>query len=124
MGFQHSPPRQFVSDQGQPYGPAIETTREAARRAGITLEWVQVPGGPDEALAKGTVDLWPLVADLPVRRVRFYISEPYEESPDWLVSLRSLNLRSEEMSGRTLGHTDGLSKRIVDQYFPHSRAIR
>jgi signal transduction histidine kinase/ActR/RegA family two-component response regulator len=124
MGFQHSPPRQYVSDAGQPYGPAIETVREAARRAGIALEWVQVPGGPDEALAKGTVDLWPLVADLPARRARFYISEPYEESSYWLISLRALNLRSEEMPGRTLGHTGGLSQRIVDQYFPRSRPIR
>ena len=124
MGFQHSPPRQYVSDEGQPYGPAIETIREAARRAGIALEWAQIPDGPDEALAKGTVDLWPLVADLPERRARFYISEPYEESSFWLVSLRALNLRDEEMSGRALGHTGGLSERIVGKYFPRSHPIR
>jgi len=118
MGFQHSPPRQYVSDDGRPYGPSIETIREAARRAGIALKWTQVPDGPDEALAKGTVDLWPLVADLPERRARFYISEPYEESSFWLVSLRSLNLAREDMFGRTLGHTGGLSKRMVDKYFP------
>src|SRR5271157_2777414 len=124
MGFQYSPPRQFVSDSGQPYGPAIETIREAALRAGIALEWVQVPAGPDEALAKGTVDLWPLVADLPERRARFYISEPYEESSFWLVSLRTLDLRTEEMPGRTLGHTQGLSELMVDKFFPRSRPIR
>ena len=123
MGFQHSPPRQYVSDDGRPYGPSIETIREAARRAGIALQWTQVPDGPDEALAKGTVDLWPLVADLPERRARFYISQPYEESSFWLVSLGSLNLAREDMFGRTLGHTGGLSKRIVDEYFPGSRAI-
>jgi signal transduction histidine kinase/ActR/RegA family two-component response regulator len=123
MGFQQSPPRQFVSDEGEPYGPTIDTIREAARRAGIALQWVQVPGGPDEALAKGTVDLWPLVGDLPERRRRFYISEPYEESNFWLTSRWALNLGSEETSGRTLGYTSGLAKRIVDKYFPRSRPV-
>ena len=124
MGFQLSPPRQYVSDDGQPFGPTVETIREAARRAGISLQWIRVPGGPDEALAKGTVDLWPLVADLPERRWRFYISEPYEETSFWLVSLGTLDLRNKEMVGHSLGHTEGLSKRIIDQYFPHSRPIR
>jgi signal transduction histidine kinase/CheY-like chemotaxis protein len=124
MGFEQSPPRQYVSDEGQPYGPVIETIREAARRAGIALEWVHVPGGPDEALTKGTVDLWPLVADLPVRRAHLYISAPYEDNSFWLVSLRAFNLRNEEMSGRTLGHTGSLSKRIIDKDFPRSRPIR
>jgi signal transduction histidine kinase/ActR/RegA family two-component response regulator len=123
MGFQHSPPRQYVSDRGQPYGPAIETIREAARRAGILLKWVEVPDGPDEALAKGTVDLWPLVADLPERRTRFYITEPYEETSFWLISLRARNLPVTDMSGHTLGHTGGLSKRAADKYFPGSHRI-
>ena len=123
IGFQHSPPRQYVSADGRPYGPAIETVGEAARRANIRLEWVLVPGGPDEALAKGYVDLWPLVADLPERRTRFYISEPYEESSFWLVSLRSRNFHSNDMPGRTVGYTGGLSNRIAARYFPHSRLI-
>ncbi len=124
MGFQHSPPRQFISSTGQPYGPAIETIREAARRAGIALEWTPAPDGPDAALAKGTVDLWPLVADLPERRAQFYISEPFEESSFWLVSLRTRNLQRGEMSGRTLAHTGGLSERMARRYFPGSRLSR
>lgn len=124
MGFQHSPPRQYVSATGQPYGPAIETIREAARRAGIALQWTPVPDGPDAALEKGIVDLWPLVADLPERRARFYISEPFEESSFWLLSTRTLNLRGSEMAGHTLAHTGGLSERIARKYFPDSRQIR
>ena len=123
IGFQNSPPRQYVSRDGQPYGPAIETIGEAARRAGIRLEWVQAPAGPDGVLTKGSVDLWPLVADLPERRANFYISAPYEESSFWLASLGTFDLRREDMAGRTVGHTGGLSKRILDRSFPRSQPV-
>jgi signal transduction histidine kinase/ActR/RegA family two-component response regulator len=124
MGFQNSPPRQYVSAAGQPFGPAIETVREAARRAGIALEWTQVPDGPDAALEKGTVDLWPLVADLAERREHFYISDPFEESSFWLVALRPLTLRGGALSGRTLANTGGLSERMARRYFPDSLQVR
>ena len=41
VGFQNSPPRQFVADDGTPYGPVIDTIREAAQRAGLTIRWKQ-----------------------------------------------------------------------------------
>ncbi|HEY6389674.1 MAG TPA: hypothetical protein VIX89_00255, partial [Bryobacteraceae bacterium] len=40
IGFESSPPRQFVDPDGKPAGPIIDMTAEAARRAGIRLEWV------------------------------------------------------------------------------------
>jgi signal transduction histidine kinase/CheY-like chemotaxis protein len=124
MGFQHSPPRQFVSLAGEPYGPAIETVREAARRAGLTLEWIIAPGGPDEALANGKVDLWPIVADLPERRKVFYVSEPFEETTFWLVSLKAAGIHYEDMAGRTVGAPGGLAERVAKRYFPLSRQAR
>ena len=87
MGFQNSPPRQYVSASGQPYGPSIDILRAAAQHAGIQLQWVEVPEGPDVALATGKADLWPLIARLPERLSRLYISEPYEEESFWLVTL-------------------------------------
>jgi signal transduction histidine kinase/ActR/RegA family two-component response regulator len=123
MGFQHSPPRQFVSQTGDPYGPVIDTIREAARRAGIALEWTIVPEGPDEVLANGKVDLWPIVADLPDRRKRFYISDPYEEVSFWLVALKAKGIRQDNMAGRALGHPRGLSSRVAKRYFPLSHEV-
>jgi signal transduction histidine kinase/ActR/RegA family two-component response regulator len=123
MGFQDSPPRQFVSKSGEPYGPSIETAREAARRAGVALQWVLAPEGPDAALTSGKVDLWPLVADLPERRKFFYVTEPFEAVTFWLVSLKAKGIRSGNMAGRTLGQPQGLSARVAKRYFPLSQAI-
>src|SRR5579859_4776013 len=44
IGFQQSPPFQFVSN-GTPTGPAIEIVAEAARRRHIPVEWVLSPDG-------------------------------------------------------------------------------
>ena len=124
VGFQHSPPRQYVTQNGQPYGPSIETVQEAARRAGIRLEWVLVPDGPDQALTTGDVDLWPLVASLPARRKAFYISDPFEETTFWLVSVKDHGVRHDAMDGKTVGRTDGLAAMVAEQFFPKSREIR
>jgi signal transduction histidine kinase/ActR/RegA family two-component response regulator len=123
IGFQESPPRQMVSRTGEPYGPAIATVREAARRAGVTLNWIIAPEGPDAALTNGRVDLWPIVADLPERRKLFYVSEGYEEGVFWLVSRKADGIRSKDMTGRTLGHRPGLGSRIARMYFPRSRDV-
>ncbi|MBI4877922.1 MAG: hypothetical protein HY822_25100, partial [Acidobacteria bacterium] len=64
MGFDHSPPGQMVGPDGRPRGMMIDVIREAARRRGIRLEWVQAPEGPDHALGSGKVHLWPIQADL------------------------------------------------------------
>jgi signal transduction histidine kinase/ActR/RegA family two-component response regulator len=112
-----------VSQKGEAYGPVIDTVREAARRAGIALEWTMVPEAPDEALTSGKVDLWPIVADLPERRKLFYISDPYEELTFWLVSLRAKGIGFKDMAGRTLGHPRDLSSRMAKRYFPLSHDI-
>ena len=118
IGFHDSPPRQFVSPAGQPYGPTIDVVREAARRAGVTLEWVLVPQMPDEVLTTGKVDLWPHNKRHPERRKLFYISEPYEETSFWLVSLKA---RRAGAGAGSLGYPDGLSERMARQYFPRAQ---
>jgi len=110
MGFHSSVPRQFVSTEGQPYGPTIDTIREAARRAGIALRWVLVPEGPDVAMATHKVDLWPLLARLPRRRDTFYISRPYIRPNYWLVTLKSRGITSlQQTKGRTISYSSGVA---------------
>jgi len=124
IGFQQSPPRQFVAPDGTPYGPSIDVLRDAAAHAGIALKWVQVPEGPDKALKTGAVDLWPLVAKLPERLEQFYISEPYEEESFWMVSLRESGLGPDQpLQGRTVGAPSGLTVRVVNKYFPKAHLV-
>jgi PAS domain S-box-containing protein len=61
-------------------GLAVETVREAAKRAGVQLQWVETGTSSDEAFRKGLVDLWPLMADLPDRRNRIHFTRPWLHS--------------------------------------------
>jgi signal transduction histidine kinase/CheY-like chemotaxis protein len=121
IGFQYSPPRQFVDGQGRPYGSVIDLLREAARRADVKLDWVHVPEGPDRALDAGIVDLWPVVNQLPERN-RFHFSEPYAQLTYWLVARsREPALSPDAAAGRVVGVTEGLATKIAEKHLPQSR---
>jgi Bacterial extracellular solute-binding proteins, family 3 len=77
VGFQNSPPYHFPDAQNHPTGPAVEIIKRAAQERNIHLEWVFSPEGPERALSSGTVDLWPLVADLRERRKLLYVTAPW-----------------------------------------------
>ncbi len=85
IGFEDSMASQSVDRDGKPVGPAIEIVREAARRAGIHLEWVRVTTGVDRALTEGLVELWPLVGQFPNRK-GMHISLPWRTQQFWLLS--------------------------------------
>ena len=124
MGFQNSPPRQYASADGQPYGATIDTIRDAARRANIVLRWVLAPEGPDAAMASHKVDLWPLLASLEKRRSTFYISQPYIYPHYWLVTLKSLGVTSlQQTNGRKIGYSRGVVGQMVRARFPDSTLI-
>ena len=87
IGFEKDRPVQIRTANGFS-GLAVETVNEAAKRAGIRLEWVETGTSSDEAFAKGLVDLWPLMTDLPDRRKRLHFSRP------WLRSSYALLVRA------------------------------
>src|SRR5437660_8411285 len=67
IGFQNSQPYHFPDAQNRPTGPAVEIIQVAARDRGLRLEWIFSAEGPERSLSSGTVDLWPLIADLQER---------------------------------------------------------
>ena len=77
IGFQDSPPDQFLDSHGNPIGASIDLFNAAAARRGIQLNWAFSPLGSERALSSGAVDLWPLAVDLPERRKLMYISAPW-----------------------------------------------
>jgi signal transduction histidine kinase/DNA-binding response OmpR family regulator len=121
MGFQYSPPRQFVDAQGRPYGSVIDLLREAARRADVKLDWVHVPEGPDRGLSDGIVDLWPVVSQLPERN-RFHFTEPYAQVTYWLVTKgQEQALDRDAVAGHVVGITEGLARKMAEEYLPQPR---
>jgi two-component system, cell cycle sensor histidine kinase and response regulator CckA len=85
IGFEDDPPFHFRGPDGKPVGLAVEIVNEAARRAGITLEWSYQARSSEMALRSGAVDLWPLMTIRSERRPFVYITEPYRESESCLL---------------------------------------
>jgi signal transduction histidine kinase/CheY-like chemotaxis protein len=88
IGYSLSPPYMLVQG-GKVTGLAVETMEEAARRKGLSVEWVEVPGGPDRALGENLTDIFPIVAILPERLERYYISERWIRTHYSLFTLKN-----------------------------------
>ena len=73
-----------LNPEGRVDALAVEVVAAAARRIGLRVQWVEWPAGPDGALRSGKVDIWPLAMELPERKNRFHITEP------WLAGERCL----------------------------------
>jgi signal transduction histidine kinase/DNA-binding response OmpR family regulator len=120
VGFQTSPPYHFPDKDGRASGPAVDLIRAAAQRRGIALNWIYSTGGPEKALSTGSVDLWPVVAQLPTRETLLYISKPWASSSYALIVPESLPIQQAgELGGRTLAVATRISSdaRIAQQYF-------
>ncbi|MBI5086211.1 MAG: transporter substrate-binding domain-containing protein [Acidobacteria bacterium] len=77
VGVDHAPPYNILAPGKPPTGLAVEVLREAARRAGVQLKFVETTLPVDEAFRKGLVDLWPAATDTPERRKWLHLTEPW-----------------------------------------------
>src|SRR5215831_2279454 len=84
IGFESNPPVQIRTDNGFS-GLSVETVNEAAKRAGIKLDWVETGTSSEEAFRKRLVDLWPLMVDLPDRRKYVHFARPWMHSNNVLL---------------------------------------
>jgi signal transduction histidine kinase/DNA-binding response OmpR family regulator len=127
VGFQHSPPYQYLTASGAPYGIAVEVFTEACRRRHIPIQWVRVTDGstPDGNLTSGQVDLRTMVVDLPERRKLIYISEPWLSVSFWMVALESSAVSTpRDTAGRTLAHEQfAVTTRMAAANFPRARRV-
>jgi ABC-type amino acid transport substrate-binding protein len=98
IGFEPNPPVQIRTDNGFS-GLAVETIDQAAQRAGVRLQWVQTGTSSDEAFRKGLVDLWPLMADLPERRKRIHMTQPWLRS-NYVLLFRAASVPPESSLAR------------------------
>ncbi len=77
IGADHAPPYYTHKPDGSVEGLAVEVMNRAAEQAGIRLRWIAIQGQPDEALAKGEVDLWPALNGAMLGHERFHFSVPW-----------------------------------------------
>lgn len=126
VGFQNSRPYHFPDAQGNPTGPAVQILKIAARRQNISLQWVFSPEGPEKALSKGAVDLWPLTADLPERRKLLYVSAPWAKMTYAMVFPEGLRVTgTQDLDGKTLAVVTKISSdaRLAKQFFGKSPIV-
>jgi len=107
IGWMISPPFQVRGADGRPAGLSVDLVNEAARRRGITLQWLFWPDSSESALETKQVDLWPLITITPERLKSFHITEPYlQHEHCLLVRDDSAYQTVEDLAAGTVGITN------------------
>ena len=123
IGFEPNPPVQIRTDSGFS-GLAVETIDQAAKRAGVRLQWVETGTSSDEAFQKGLVDLWPLMADLPERRKRIHMTQPWLRS-NYVLLFRAAPVPPDrKFTGKIAVFRMPVHVRLVGARFPEARIVQ
>ena len=80
IGYHQTEPFIFKAADGAPAGFGKDVISEAARRAGIRLEWVFIPQGAGAAFRSGAIDLYPRSSNVPGMARAPYITATWFES--------------------------------------------
>jgi signal transduction histidine kinase/CheY-like chemotaxis protein len=125
IGAGDSPPYMLLGPDGSVTGLAVDILSEAARRRGIRLQWVPVHATIDESIARGVVDMWPIVAITAARQAHFHLTSEWLRSAMCLVSLHDSEvLRPSDMANRTLARLDNsIMAATVQQLMPLARSV-
>jgi len=125
FGYQDSPPYQILNKDGSPGGIAIDIVREACRRRGIPVVWVNNEKGPDTALKNGTADLWPIIGDIPERHGVIYVTEPWRELVMCMITRPETGIQiPADTKGRTLAHARSrVATNFAGKTFPSSHLV-
>ena len=122
IGFESNPPVQINTSNG-PSGLAVETVSEAAKRAGIKLEWVDTGLSSSESFRKGLVDLWPLMVDLSDRRKYVHFARPWMHTSDVLLLRVGASTPGRHFKGRIAVFKMPLHVALVRAEFPEAELV-
>jgi ABC-type amino acid transport substrate-binding protein len=126
IGWEADPPDQVATKTGEPTGFAVELVREAARRRGIRLKWVEHPESSEAALRSKAVDLWPMMTITEERKKFLHLTDPYQESEFGLfVDAKSAFKAASDLKQQTISY-DGLPfvGRLLREHFPGNVHLR
>jgi PAS domain S-box-containing protein len=99
IGFEQNPPIQIHSADGLA-GLGVEAVSEAAKRAGLRLQWIEPGVSSEEAFRRGLVDIWPVMAVLPERRKFIHFTRPWMHSGHALLLRSGSPVPDREFAGR------------------------
>jgi two-component system cell cycle sensor histidine kinase/response regulator CckA len=120
IGFEQNPPVQTRDASGFS-GFAVETVNEAAKRAGIPLQWVETGTSSDEAFKRGLVDLWPLMADVEDRKKRVHITDAWLHSSHAMILRAGTTLPEPGFTGCIALYKMPLHARLLRGMYPTAR---
>ena len=123
IGFEQNPPLQYHTADGLA-GLGVETLTEAAKRAGLRIQWVETGRSSEEAFRRGLVDLWPVMADLPQRRKFVHFTRPWLHSGHALLVRSGSTIPGREFTGRIALFRLPLHVRMARSQFPSAQLIQ
>ena len=103
IGADHNPPYYYLHPDGTVSGLGVDVLNAAASRAGVQLEWVQIPDSISvhQALDNNYVDLWPAAGSTPERLRKYHFTEPWLTNDFCLLSRAAAGIRAPaDLAGR------------------------
>jgi PAS domain S-box-containing protein len=122
IGFEVNPPLQTRTANGYS-GLGVDVVREAAKRAGIQLNWIETGTSSEEAFRKGLVDMWPLMVDLPARRRYVHFARPWMSTSHVLVMREGTPVPDHDFAGRIAVFKLPLHLTLLKQAFPRAQTL-
>jgi PAS domain S-box-containing protein len=123
IGFEQNPPLQLHTPDGLA-GLAVEAANEAAKRAGLRIQWVEPGVSSEEAFRKHLVDLWPVMADRPERRSLVHFTRPWLHSGHALVVRSGSPIPGPAFAGRIALFRLPLHARMARHQFPSAQLVQ
>ncbi len=123
IGFEQNPPLQFHTPGGVA-GVGVDAVREAARRAGLRIQWVETGVSSEESFRRGLVDLWPVMADRPERRKLVHFTRPWLHSGHALVVRSGSPIPDRDFAGRLALFQLPLHVMMAQKRFPKAELVQ
>jgi PAS domain S-box-containing protein len=123
IGFEQNPPLQFHTPDGLA-GLGVDTVSEAAKRAGLRIQWVETGVSSEESFRRGLVDLWPVMADRPERRKFVHFTRPWLHSGHAVLVRADSPVPDREFSGRIALFRLPLHVRMAQKRFPSAQLVQ
>lgn len=124
MGYGHDEPLHYKDPDGKPEGLAIDVLEAAAKRRGISLEWMESRYGI-EGIRDGNFDFWVLLTITPERRKQVHFTEPYLVTETaFLVRQNSVYRTVQDLANSRIAFNDIPIQRIsLSHVLPRSRYV-